>query len=137
MRAVSDEVPVPLRSVRFPSMLLRLLLRLLIYALRVLSPVKKDDPLVVTLPFKRSSIKMADEQPRFLIAGPKVLTFVKPILYINYHKLKHLMSHKEPLSEPLLANKVSILSIANLQPFGSIWRDSSMDMCNSSTRRAR
>ena len=80
LRAFSDEVPLSMRLERAVLILLRLLSRFLIYVTRVLSPVKKEDPFVVTFPFKRSSIRIAVEQPRWLIAGPKVLTLEMPIL---------------------------------------------------------
>ena len=80
VRAVSESLPPPvavkslkllLIKERFPS-------RLFNCALKVFKPVKKADPLLVTLPLSKSSTKMADAHPKLLIAGPKVLTFAKP-----------------------------------------------------------
>ena len=80
VRAVSELLPAPvvLKSLKLPLMAERLVLRFPIWVLRVLRPVKKLVPLEVTFPFRRSSVKMAKEQPRLLMAGPKVLTFVNP-----------------------------------------------------------
>lgn len=90
--AVSETLPPPVevKSEKFPLILDKLVLRLPSCAERVFRPVKKADPLEVTLPLSRSSTKMAAEQPRLLIAGPKVLTLVKPMNIIKiYHKLRH------------------------------------------------
>lgn len=63
---------------RFPLSLFRLLEK-------VLRPVKKEVPLVVTLPFNKSSVKIANEQLKFWKEGPTFEADENPILSLNYH----------------------------------------------------
>ena len=78
--AVSEEVPVPAKSLKLVLIVPKLLLRLLSCDKRVFSPVKKVvvEPLVVALPLSTSSTKRAVAQPMLPMDGPKVDTFMKP-----------------------------------------------------------
>lgn len=55
---------------------------------KVLRPVKKEVPLSVTLPFNKSSVKIAKEQLKFWKEGPTFEADEKPILLHNYHSMK-------------------------------------------------
>ena len=66
------------RSVRLPWMLVRLPLRLVRLVEKTLRPVKKEVPSVVTLPLRRSSVKIAKEQPMFWKALLTLFTVRNP-----------------------------------------------------------
>ena len=137
LSAVSEEVPVPAKSVKLLLMFDRFPFRLSIWAVRVFRPVKKAEPFDVTFPLRRSSTNIAVEHPRWFIAGPKLLTFEKPELVAFYHRLRLQGSYKEPGSKPLLASRARIWCTAHLLPSGSTWKGSSEGMCNSSIEKAR